>query len=50
MSSEEGSVEYEWPSNDGNSQEEEDEIEVEIQNTFYTADDNKKNNPAEALE
>jgi len=41
--------EYEWPS-DGEQQNEEDEGEVLVQNTFYEAEDNKKNKPQEALE
>ncbi len=40
---------YEWPSDDGN-QDEGDEGEVLIQNTFYEAEDNKKSRPRDALE
>ena len=41
--------EYEWPS-DGDQENQENEGDVEIQNLFYEAEDNKKNNPSEALE
>jgi hypothetical protein len=41
--------EYEWPS-DGEQQNEENEGEVMVQNTFYEAEENKKNKPLEALE
>jgi len=45
----EDEFEYEWPS-DNEDQNEENEGEIEIKNTFYEAEDNKKNKPREALE
>ena len=41
--------EYEWPS-DNEQEQEGDQNEIEVQNLFYEADDNKKNKPTEALE
>ena len=41
--------EYEWPS-DNEEQDEENENEIMLKNTFYEADENKKNRPREALE
>ena len=41
--------EYEWPSDEGD-QNEENENEIMLKNTFYEADENKKHKPKEALE
>jgi len=42
------SDEYEWPSDNGSN--EDNDEHVEIKNTFFVADDGKKNSPKEALE
>lgn len=49
MSDMEEEFEYEWPS-DNEDQNEENEGEIELQNTFYEAEDSKKSKPREALD
>ena len=44
MADSEEEFEYEWPS-DGEQQNEEDESEILLKNTFYEADDNRKTRP-----
>jgi hypothetical protein len=41
--------EYEWP-DDADQENEINEVEIELRNTFYTADENKKLRPKEAIE
>ena len=49
MSDDEDQFEYDWPDGDPDAGDG-DNGNVELENTFYEADDNKKNKPREALE
>lgn len=46
----EDEYEYDWPDQDHEDDQEENETEILMRNTFYEADENKKNNPKEAIE